>query len=81
MFAASFDAKGLAATGSGSRIRSARVMDWLQGPDVQWITSTDTPQVRLEWQQRWMIMACDYSCGEEKEGEGREEAGHLQGTN
>ena len=44
-FAASFDAKGLAATGSGSRIGSARVMDQLQGPDVRWITLLDTPRV------------------------------------
>ena len=44
-FAASFDAKGLAATRSGSRIGSARVTDRLQGPDVRWITPTDTPRV------------------------------------
>ena len=49
-FAASFDAKGLAAAGSGSRIGSAQVTDRLQGPDVQWITLPDTPQVGSEMQ-------------------------------
>ena len=80
MFAASFDAKGLAATGSGSRIGSARVTDRLQGPDVRWIAPTDTPRVGSEMQQRWMVMARDHSCGErEREREEREggpSAGH-----
>ena len=76
-FAASFDAKGLAATGSGSRIGSARVTDRLQGPDVWWITLPETPQIGSEMQQRWMVMARDHSCGEGRE----EEAGRLQGTN
>ena len=80
-FTASFDAKGLAATGSGSRIRSARVTDRLQGPDVRWIAPTDTPRIGSEMQQRWMVMARDHSCGEEREGEREEEVGRLQGTN
>jgi hypothetical protein len=62
-FTASFDAKGLAATGSGLQIGSAWVMDWLQGPDVRWITLLDTPQIGSEMQQRWMVMAHDHCHG------------------
>ena len=80
-FAASFDAKGLAATGSGLGIGSAWVTDQLQGPDVRWITLPDTPRVGSEVQQRWMVMARDHSCGKEKEREEREKTGRLQGTN
>ena len=81
MFAASFDTKGLAATRSGSWIGSTWVTGQLQGPDVWWITLPDTPWVRLEMQQRWMVMACDHSCSKEGEREEKEEVGHLQGTN
>ena len=80
-FAASFDAKGLAATGSGSRIGSARVTDRLQGPDVRWITLPETPQIEIGDAARWMVMARDHSCGEEKRRREEEEAGRLQGTN
>ena len=80
-FAASFDTKGLVATGLGLWIRSARVMDWLQGPDVWWITLLDTPQVGSEMQQRWMVMAHDHSCGKERERREEEKVGRLQGTN
>ena len=82
MFAASFDAKGLAATGLGSQIRSTWVMDQLQGPDVRWITPMDTPQIRSEMQQRWMVMAHDHTVAVAKRERGkRREEGRLQGTN
>ena len=76
-FAASFDAKGLAATGSGSRIGSAWVTDRLQGPDVRWITLPDTPWFGCS-KGGWSWHVTIAAAKRERE---EEEAGRLQGTN
>ena len=75
-FAASFDAKGLAATGSGSRIGSARVMDQLQGPDVRWITLLDTPRVGSGCSKGGWSWHVTIAAAKRKRGRGGLSAGH-----